>query len=174
MMANDFYKDFEELEDLIEDAFHIPLFKGKVILDESRFFDIMDNIRQNLPIELKKSKELLENKETMMNRVKEDSDIMKEKARKAAEQMLVKAKKNSDAMIERARAQAEALVNEQEIMIIARERAAETVDKAKTETARMRTAAVNYITEILGNSEDQLREALSSVEKAKSQYEGQN
>ena len=98
-MANDFYKDLEELEDLIEDAFHIPLFKGKVILDESRFFDIMDNIRQNLPIELKKSKELLENKETMMNRVKEDSDIMKEKARKAAEQMLVKAKKNSDAMI---------------------------------------------------------------------------
>ena len=172
MMANDFYKDLEELEDLIEDAFHIPLFKGKVILDESRFFDIMDNIRQNLPIELKKSKELLENKETMMNRVKDD--IMKEKARKAAEQMLVKAKKNSDAMIERARAQAEALVNEQEIMIIARERAAETVDKAKTETARMRTAAVNYITEILGNSEDQLREALSSVEKAKSQYEGQN
>ena len=107
MMANDFYKDLEELEDLIEDAFHIPLFKGKVILDESRFFDIMDNIRQNLPIELKKSKELLENKETMMNRVKEDSDIMKEKARKAAEQMLVKAKKNSDAMIERAKAQAE-------------------------------------------------------------------
>ena len=48
MMANDFYKDLEELEDLIEDAFHIPLFKGKVILDESRFFDIMDNIRQNL------------------------------------------------------------------------------------------------------------------------------
>ena len=31
MMANDFYKDLEELEDLIEDAFHIPLFKGKVI-----------------------------------------------------------------------------------------------------------------------------------------------
>ena len=168
MMANDFYKDFEELEDLIEDAFHIPLFKGKVILDESRFFDIMDNIRQSLPVELKQAKEVIANKETMMNRVKEDSDIMKEKARKAAEQMLVKAKKNSDAMIARAQAQAE-----QEIMIIARERASETVDKAKTEAARMRTAAVNYVTEILGNSEDQLRDALSAVEKAKSQYEGQ-
>ena len=170
MMANDFYKDFEELEDLIEDAFHIPLFKGKVILDESRFFDIMDNIRQSLPVELKQAKEVIANKETMMNRVKEDSDIMKEKARKAAEQMLVKAKKNSDAMIARAQAQADALVNEQ---IIARERASETVDKAKTEAARMRTAAVNYVTEILGNSEDQLRDALSAVEKAKSQYEGQ-
>ena len=169
MMANDFYKDFEELEDLIEDAFHIPLFKGKVILDESRFFDI----RQSLPVELKQAKEVIANKETMMNRVKEDSDIMKEKARKAAEQMLVKAKKNSDAMIARAQAQADALVNEQEIMIIARERASETVDKAKTEAARMRTAAVNYVTEILGNSEDQLRDALSAVEKAKSQYEGQ-
>ena len=173
MMANDFYKDFEELEDLIEDAFHIPLFKGKVILDESRFFDIMDNIRQSLPVELKQAKEVIANKETMMNRVKEDSDIMKEKARKAAEQMLVKAKKNSDAMIARAQAQADALVNEQEIMVIARERASETVDKAKTEAARMRTAAVNYVTEILGNSEDQLRDALSAVEKAKSQYEGQ-
>ena len=43
----------------------------------------------------------------------------------------------------------------------------------KTEAARMRTAAVNYVTEILGNSEDQLRDALSAVEKAKSQYEGQ-
>ena len=167
MMANDFHKDFEELEDLIEDAFHIPLFKGKVILDESRFFDIMDNIRQSLPVELKQAKEVIANKETMMNRVKEDSDIMKEKARKAAEQMLVKAKKNSDAMIARAQAQADALVNEQEIMIIARERA------SKTEAARMRTAAVNYVTEILGNSEDQLRDALSAVEKAKSQYEGQ-
>ena len=37
----------------------------------------------------------------------------------------------------------------------------------------MRTAAGNYVTEILGNSEDQLRDALSAVEKAKSQYEGQ-
>lgn len=83
----------------------------------------MDNIRQSLPVELKQAKEVIANKETMMNRVKEDSDIMKEKARKAAEQMLVKAKKNSDAMIARAQAQADALVNEQEIMIIARERA---------------------------------------------------
>lgn len=173
MMANDFYKDFDELEDLIEDSFHIPLFKGKVILDESRFFDIIDNIRQSLPVELKQAKEIIENKENMTNRAKEDSDIIKETARKAAEQMLVKAKKNSDALKERAKAQAEAMVNEQEIMIIARERAAETMDKAKAEAARMRTAAVNYVTEILGNSEVQLRDALSAVEKAKNQYEGQ-
>lgn len=172
-MANDFYKDFDELEDLIEDSFHIPLFKGKVILDESRFFDIIDNIRQSLPVELKQAKEIIENKENMTNRAKEDSDIIKETARKAAEQMLVKAKKNSDALKERAKAQAEAMVNEQEIMIIARERAAETMDKAKAEAARMRTAAVNYVTEILGNSEVQLRDALSAVEKAKNQYEGQ-
>ncbi len=171
-MANDVSKDLDELEDLVEEAFHIPLTK-KVLLDESRFLDLIDNIRQNLPIELKKAKEVLDNKEMMMNRVKEDSEIMKEKAKKAAEQMLVKAKNNSDAMKARAKAEAEALVNEQEIMIIARERAAETIDKSKTEAARMRTAAVNYITELLSNSETQLRDALSSVEKAKNQYEGQ-
>ena len=173
-MSNDFYKTLEEMEDMMEEAAWVPFSKTKCILDSEKFFDLLDDLKKNIPEEMKKSKELLENKDTMMNQAKDDSDLMIERAKKAAEQMLVKAKKNSDAMIERARAQAEALVNEQEIMIIARERAAETVDKAKTETARMRTAAVNYITEILGNSEDQLREALSSVEKAKSQYEGQN
>lgn len=173
-MANDFYKNLEELEDLVEESFHLPIVKKKVVIDESRFFDIIDEIRQNFPAELKRAKELLENKDVLMNRVKEDSDIMMEKARKGAEQMLLKAKKNSDSMIERAKEQAESLVNEQEIMVIARERAAETVDKAKADAAKMRTATVNYVTEVLGNSEEQLKAALNSIENAKSSYEGQN
>ena len=171
MGNSDFYRDLEDLEDLMEDAWHIPLVKNKCVVNSERFRDIMDSIRENIPMEMKKSREVLENKDTMLSKVKEDSDTMIEKARSAAENMLVKAKKNADSLIERAKVQAEQLVDEQQIMMIAKERAAEILERAKAEAAKMRENANGYVNGVLTDTSRALTSALSSVEKAKNSYE---
>lgn len=170
MGNSDFYRNLEELEDLMEEASRIPLSKNKCVVDAERFRDIMDSIRENIPMEMKKSREILENKDVMITKTKEDSDAMMEKARSAAEGLLVKTKKNADAMIERARAQAEELINDQQIMMIAKERAAEILERAKAEAAKMRENAVNYSTDALADAARSLSGALSAVEKARNSY----
>ena len=170
MGNSDFYRNLEELEDLMEEAARIPLSKNKCVINAEQFRDIMDSIRENIPMEMKKSREVLENKDVMLSKVKEDSDTMMEKARSAAEGLLVKAKKNADAMVERAKGQAEELVNEQQIMMIAKERAAEILERAKAESAKMRESAMNYVNETLTDAARGLSGALSAVEKAKNSY----
>lgn len=169
-MSNDFYKTLEEMEDMMEEAARVPFSKTKCILDSEKFFDLLDDLKKNIPEEMKKSKELLENKDTMMNQAKDDSDLMIERAKKAAEQMLMKAKKSSDSIIERAKAQAETMVNEQEVLIVAKERAAEIIEKAKNDSMKMKNMTISYIDDVVTNSERSLQAALTAVQKAKQEY----
>jgi len=169
-MTNDFYKTFEQIEDLLEEAMKLPLSKSKYIIDGAILRDLLDELKDNLPEEMKKSQEILENKEKMLDGAREESDMLKEQAKKLAEQVLVKAKKNADSIVDRAKAQAEAMVNEQEILIVAKERSKEIVETAKNDAIKLRTVAVNYLDDVLSSSEQNLRSALEAVEQAKKTY----
>ena len=87
-MNGDFYRSLDELEDLLEESMHVPLAKNKCIINIDRLRDVIDDIKDSLPSELKRSREVLENKEKMMGKVRQDSDEIMDKAKRAAEQML--------------------------------------------------------------------------------------
>ncbi len=170
-MDNEFFKNIQELEDLLEEAYRLPLSKNKCVVDSGKFFDIIDRIKETLPDEMSRSREVLENKDIMLHKAKEDSNVMLERAKKAAEQMLVKAKKSSDAILARAKEQAAHMTDEQKIMVVAKERAAEIIERAKNDAMRMRNVTISYVDDVIASSEKALGAALNNIQSVKGKYD---
>ena len=63
------------------------------------------------------------------------------------------------------------ILNEQEIRVVARERAAEIVDKAKNDALRMKSVTVNYLDQAINEAQRSLEQALKYVKQAKDSYD---
>ena len=173
-MISEFNKRLEELEDLLEESWTIPLLNNKYIVNGEELRNIIEALKASLPSELKKAKEVLDAKDKTTARAKEEADIMVERAKKNAELTLSKAKKNAEEIIENARAEAEQLINEQEITAIANERAEKVVEQAKQDAIKMRDITLNYIDSVITEGEKSLGNALGTLNQLKQSYSNAN
>lgn len=166
-MVSEFNKRLEDLEDLLEDSWNLPLANNKFIINGDKLRGIIESLRQQLPSELKKANEVLEARDKTLSRAREEADIMTERAKKNAEILLTKAKKSSDEIVQKAQAEAELLVDETEIMAVANEKAQIMVEQAKQDAIKMRNVAVQYVEGILNDSETSLNNALAAIGQVK-------
>jgi hypothetical protein len=108
----------DRLEELINNSRDIP-FTRNVIIDEDRVLDIIDQMRVAIPEEVKKSQQILAQKDRVIAQAKEEADrtinIAKEKSEKLADRdnIVLDAKKRanqieSDAELQAQKTQAEA------------------------------------------------------------------
>ncbi|MCJ7714897.1 MAG: hypothetical protein MUO54_00045 [Anaerolineales bacterium] len=78
----------DRLEELINNSRSIP-FTHNVIIDEDRILDLIDQMRVAIPEEVKKSQQVLAQKDRVMAQAKEEADrtvnIAKEKSNKLAD-----------------------------------------------------------------------------------------
>lgn len=173
-MNNDFNKSLEDLENLLEESWNLPIANNKYIINGEKLKNIISDIKLNIPMEMRKAREVLDNKDKLVSKTKEESDAMMDKAKKNAEMMLVKARKSAEGIIEKAKIQAETMVDEQEIMSIAKERAADIVERAKSDAIKMRNVTLSYVDGVLNESQRSLEKALDSVRQARKSYNGDN
>ncbi|GAV23701.1 hypothetical protein [Carboxydothermus pertinax] len=138
----DVLKILEEFEEKINDSPKIPL-TGKVLIDEEELFLFIDKIRSVLPEEISKAKGILETRENLLN-----------KARNEAEEIL-----------ERAKLQGEKWLSESEMIKIAEERAREILNKANNTANELKISARQYAIEILEKMATNLNNALQEVTK---------
>lgn len=169
-MVSEFNKRLEELEDLLEESWTLPLASNKYIVNGEHLRSIIEALRNSLPSELKKAKEVLDAKDKTAARAKEEAEIMIERAKKNSELMLAKAKKASEEIIENAKAEAEVLVSEQEITAIATERAEKLVEQAKQDAIKMRNVTISYIDGVINEGEKSLGNALNTLNQLKQSY----
>ena len=171
-MVSEFNKNLDELENLLEDSWSLPIANNKYIVNGNTIRSIIEALRDSLPQELKKAKEVLDTKDKTVARAKEEADIIVERAKKNSELMLSKAKKASEQILENARAEAESLVNEQQITVIANERAEKLIEQAKQDAIKMRNVTISYIDGVINESEKSLGTALSTLNQLKQSYSG--
>jgi hypothetical protein len=171
-MVSEFNKCLDELENLLEESWTLPLASNKYIVNGNQLRGIIESLRNSLPQELKKAKEVLDAKDKTAARAKEEADIIVERAKKNSELMLSKAKKASEQILENARAEAETLISEQQITTIANERAEQLVEQAKQDAIKMRNVTITYIDGVINESEKSLGTALSTLTQLKQSYSG--
>lgn len=169
-MNNDFTRSVDELDDLLEESWNLPIASNKYIVNGEKLKSIISEIKLNLPMEMRKSREVLENREKMLQKAKEDSDNMVKKAKKTSEMMLLKARKSAETILANARTEAETILNEQDILDIAQKRADDIIDRAKTEAAKMRSVTISYIDNMLNDSQRSLEKAVNAIEQVKKTY----
>ena len=142
----------DELIDLlygiVEDAWSMPLGKDKCLVERERVLDILDELRVNLPGEVKAARGIVEKRNELL-----------EEGRREAESLKVQAQD-----------EAAKLVDNSEIVRAAREKAGEIMDHTESKTHDMKLAAADYCEDILKQTEDSITNALTELRQIRQQF----
>lgn len=138
----------DEIDEMLEKSKAVPLAAHKVLIDGDRLRELIDDIRLNLPKELKRAQ-----------LIDYDCDrIMKE------------AQENAEKVVREAEIRAKSLVEESAIMDEAKKRAHELLTKTKTKCDQIKEATSEYVVQALNNTEKQIATALAQVKKERESW----
>ena len=142
---NEFESLLEELDDLIEDAWRLPLSNGKIVIEREELARIVNGLHTHYPTEIARAKNLLDERE----------------------KILLKARTDSERMIKNAEMQSNKMHNEQDIIKESRRIADEIRKSAEEESLRMRRSAVELADMVLKRAEDHYDQNLALIKQAR-------
>ncbi len=128
------------IEDLVENASSVPLV-GKIMLDKEDILSLIQDLRLNMPEEIKQAKWVKEHRQ----------------------KILLDAQKEYETMIKEAESKTLELINENEITQRATEKANEIVANAQNAARELRINANRYADEVFESLENNLLEYAKSV-----------
>ena len=123
----------DRLEELLNESRPIPL-THSIVVDEDRVLEIIDQMRISIPDEVKKSQQVLAQRDRVMAQAQEEANRTLSMAKKRGEETI-----SRDSVVE-----------------AAHERAEQILDQARAEVETMRAEADEYIIESLAALEDEL------------------
>ncbi|MCL1830902.1 MAG: ATPase [Oscillospiraceae bacterium] len=138
-------KFLDRIDDLLEEAWNLPFTGGKRMIDVEKIRNLLDEVRLNLPQEIKDAKNIVADREEILK----DANIEAENLIKAAE--------------DRARK----MISEQQIVISARERANEIVTDAHSKVRATERAVVEFSEATLKRAEDALVAAHTDIKNTR-------
>lgn len=131
----------EMMDDLLDKSPTVPFSGKKCIVDTEKLREYIDNIRYNLPTEIKNAKQMVA-----------DRSVIIDDANKKAEEI-----------IKTAEERANTLVSESEIVKQAQEAANDLTSQAKAMDQSIRKAMTDKMDSTLGEAEKTLKKALSEI-----------
>ncbi|MCL2049063.1 MAG: hypothetical protein FWG87_10085 [Defluviitaleaceae bacterium] len=132
----------DDIEEVLEASKSLP-FTNKISVEKDRIMDILNEIRLNLPDDIRSAQRILGDHDR----------IVAEGERKAA------------GLVEAAEAEARTRTNNHEIFRRASEQASETLEEAKKDARDLRLNAMDYADTLLKDTEAQLREYIAAAEQ---------
>lgn len=129
------------LDELIDRSWSVPLSGGRCVLDSDKVRDLLDDIRLNLPAEIKQAKAI----------VADRADI------------IAVAKKEAETIVQKAEDRARSLLNQEEILKQATAKANEIVTSAQSKAREMRNMSQDFSDGLLKQTEEALTKSLGEV-----------
>ncbi|MBQ2815363.1 MAG: ATPase [Clostridia bacterium] len=133
----------DQLDEMLDRSMKIP--GGKSLISIEKFRIIIDDIRLNVPQEIKQAR-----------------GIVADRA-----EIIANAKKEAEGIIHAAEERARAMVAQEEITKLAQQKANETVAQAQAKSREMRKAAQDFVEEIMRRTDESLSANLSEVRKTR-------
>jgi vacuolar-type H+-ATPase subunit H len=130
----------DRLEELVVEGRAIP-FSGRVVLDEERFLDIVDQMRVTIPEEIKKAKRVQQERE----------------------RIIAQANEEAGRIVSLAQEEAGKLISDHETVKAADARAAVILERAQNQAGQIRKDADDYVVEVLSQLEYELDGLLTTV-----------
>ncbi len=135
----------EELQDIADNAFTIPLSGGKTVVNAERLKDIIDEMKENIPQEIKQAKNIVADRNNI----------------------IASAKKEAEEIVQAAEARSKDLTERHEITRNAHQSADEILNKANEEAEKIRNAANSYIESIMKKADEGLSANLAQLQKTR-------
>ena len=149
-MASGIEEILTTLYEMVQDAWSLPLGADKCVLERDKVLDLLDEISNQLPGELKQAKTIVESRNDVITNAKREAEGIRNQAE------------------ERARA----LVNDQEIVRIAKARSNEMLDSTQAKAEALRQASSQFCVDALRSTEEAISAALGSVQQAHAAFQG--
>lgn len=131
----------DTLDELLDKSWNLPLSGGRCVVDAEKVRDLIDDIRINLPTEIKQAQSIVADRN----------------------EILAVAKREGEQIIRRAEERAKALVAQEEIIKASQAKAQDILSHAQTKSREMRHAAQEFSDEMLRATEETLTKALSEL-----------
>ena len=133
----------EQLDDMLDAAWAMPLSGGKVVVDGEKVRDLLDSIRANLPSEIRQARAIVNDRTEIVNT----------------------AKKEAESIIRNAEERRNQILSHEEIVVQAQERANEI--HAQKRARDMRRSAQEFTEDLLRRTEEALTQQVSQVRQAR-------
>lgn len=140
----------DRLEELVEEARSFPGFGNTAMVDRDAAFDLIDQMRQTIPDELKQARWIVKERQAMLDEARGEGERILKLAQEEAEQLL----------------------SEEEVLKRAERRGAEVLEEARRREREIRLGAEDYADEVLANLEENLSRLLEAVQRGRSKLQG--
>lgn len=148
-MANrDVENLIDMLYDMVNNAKNAPLSSDKCVIDRDAALDLLDEIREGLPAELRRAQDLIQAKEEYVN----------------------SAKREVGRMMQQAEYDAKSKVSDSEVLLAARERGHEIVTRAEARAEEMYRVVNDYTEDALRRTEEAIQAALAEVKDSRVKF----
>lgn len=135
----------EEMYDVLDKGWKMPLSAGKVFVDGEEVRQILDEIKEEIPAEVRKAKAIVADRT----------------------QIIEDAHREADSILRVAQEKAEALVDQDEIVRQAQQKANELLAQAQAKYREMRKASNEYVDELMRRTDESLSEYLAELRKTR-------
>ncbi len=135
----------DELSEIVEGAFTLPLSGGKTVVNTERIKEIIDEMRTNLPQEVRQAKNIAADRSNIISKSKEEAE----------------------AIIQKAEERAKVMVAQHEIVKQAQQKANEIISDANTKAYEIKRAANSYIDSLMKKADDDLSADLANLKKTR-------
>ena len=135
----------DTIEDTLEESTSMPLSGGKRVVDVEKVRDYLDDIRANLPGELRQAQQIVNDRA----------------------QIVDTANAQAQAIVKKAEERARILVSDAEIVKAAQQRAAEITAAAQSESRTLRQTVTDYCDNMLKTTEEAMVENAAQVKNVR-------
>lgn len=133
----------DQIDDLLEKGWSWP--GGRRVVDAEKFRVLIDDIRLNMPSEIKQAKGI----------VADRADI------------ITTAKREAEGIVRGAEERARAIVAQEEIVRLAQGKAHEIISQAQNKSREMRKAAQDFVDDLMRRTDEELTQNLGEVRKTR-------
>lgn len=140
----------DRLEELVEEARSFPGFGNTAMIDRDAAFDVIDQMRQTIPEELKQARWIVKERQAMLDEARNESDRILKQAQEEAARM----------------------ISEEEVTKRAEQRGTEVLEEARRREREVRLGAEDYADEVLASLEENLGRLIEAVQRGRSQLQG--
>ncbi|MBU5420578.1 ATPase [Acetanaerobacterium sp. MSJ-12] len=138
------------LDEALEDAWTLPLSGGRRVVDIEKMRELTDDIRLNLPAEVRQAKAIVNDRAEIIST----------------------AKKEAASIVKKAEDKARAIVNQDDLTKAAQQKAAEIISQAQMQAREMRQAATEFADNLMKSTEQFLVASMEEVKETRAKLRG--
>ena len=147
-MANSIEEIITTLYEMVQDAWSLPLGAEKCVLERDKVLDLLDEISNQLPGELKQAKTIVESRN----------------------EVITNAKREAESILKQAEQRARQLMSQEEVYKQAEQEADNMIKSAQQKIKELKAATNDYVDDALRRTEDSIVTALNEIKASRSSF----